>query len=235
MNIIVTGASRGIGYSIVKNFANAGHKVLAISRNEEKLKLLADECNSFSSNGVIPMPFDLDKIDTRKQIFISNIKKKFNHLDILINNAGYLKSRLFENTDAEIIRRSWSINFKAPLLLIQLLLPFLKKSHHAHIINIGSMGGIQGSVKFPGLSIYSSSKAALATLTECLAEEYKDQKMAFNYLALGAVQTEMLEEAFPEYRAPLSANEMAEFIVHFSLHGYNYFNGKILPVSISTP
>ncbi len=97
------------------------------------------------------------------------------------------------------------------------------------------MGGIQGSVKFPGLSIYSSSKAALATLTECLAEEYKDQKMAFNYLALGAVQTEMLEEAFPEYRAPLSANEMAEFIVHFSLQGYNYFNGKILPVSISTP
>ena len=86
-----------------------------------------------------------------------------------------------------------------------------------------------------GLSIYCSSKAALATLTECLAEEYNDQKMAFNYLALGAVQTEMLEEAFPEYRAPLSANEISEFIVHFSLHGHNYFNGKILPVSMSTP
>lgn len=97
------------------------------------------------------------------------------------------------------------------------------------------MGGIQGSMKFAGLAAYSSSKGALITLTELLAEEYKENGPAFNVLALGAVQTEMLEEAFPGYRAPLSAIEMAEYIRNFSLTGSKYYNGKILQVSNSTP
>jgi NAD(P)-dependent dehydrogenase (short-subunit alcohol dehydrogenase family) len=97
------------------------------------------------------------------------------------------------------------------------------------------MGGVQGSAKFAGLSAYSSSKAALCTLTECLAEELKLENISVNCLALGAVQTEMLSKAFPGYRAPLSASEMAEFIVQFARSGHYYFNGKILPVSSTTP
>jgi NAD(P)-dependent dehydrogenase (short-subunit alcohol dehydrogenase family) len=75
----------------------------------------------------------------------------------------------------------------------------------------------------------------LACLTECLAEEFKEKNIAFNCLALGAVQTEMLVEAFPGYKAPLTAEEMAEFIMSFSLDGQKYLNGKIIPVSMSTP
>ena len=97
------------------------------------------------------------------------------------------------------------------------------------------MGGVQGSMKFPGLAAYSSSKAAIITLTELLAEEYKTTGPSFNVLALGAVQTEMLEEAFPGYKANTSAQEMANYIYDFSLNGNAYYNGKLLQVSNSTP
>ena len=97
------------------------------------------------------------------------------------------------------------------------------------------MGGFQGSSKFPGLSAYSASKAALGNLTECLAEEFKEMGIAVNALALGAVKTEMLEEAFPGYVPPVNAQEMAGFMANFATSGHHFFNGKILPVSVSTP
>src|SRR5690625_7809752 len=105
----------------------------------------------------------------------------------------------------------------------------------SHVIAISSMGGIQGSVKFPGLSAYSSSKAAVLSLVELLDAEYKESGPSFNGLALGAVQTEMLAEAFPGSKAPLSPNEIATYIAHFSLTGAKYYNGKILQVSSTTP
>ena len=97
------------------------------------------------------------------------------------------------------------------------------------------MGGINGAAKFTGLSAYSSSKGAVNILTELLAEEYKEKGPSFNALAFGAVQTEMLEEAFPGLKAPISAKEIADFILDFSLQGQKYFNGKIIPVSSTTP
>ena len=236
MNIVVTGASRGIGRETVKKLAEKGHNILAISRNEKLLLTLVMECNN-KGNGekVQSFPFDLEELGEQKPEFLSMIQAKFDHIDILINNAGYLSNTAFESIQPEDMKRTLFVNYMAPLLSIQILLPLLIKSKHAHVVNIGTMGAVQGSSKFPGLSIYSSSKAALATLTECLAEEYKGRNISFNYLALGAVQTEMLEEAFPGYKAPLSAIEMADFISEFALNGHKYFNGKILPVSISTP
>jgi NAD(P)-dependent dehydrogenase (short-subunit alcohol dehydrogenase family) len=97
------------------------------------------------------------------------------------------------------------------------------------------MGGVQGSLKFPGLSAYSSSKGAVITLMELLAEECKELGISFNTLALGAVQTEMLAEAFPDYKAPTTAFEMAEYIANFALTGNQFYNGKVLQVSSSTP
>ncbi|HBK70908.1 MAG TPA: short-chain dehydrogenase, partial [Flavobacteriaceae bacterium] len=108
---------------------------------------------------------------------------------------------------------------------------YLKKG--SHVLAISSMGGIQGSMKFPGLAAYSSSKGAIITLFELLAEEYKEEGIAFNTLALGAVQTEMLAEAFPDYKAPTTAKEMAEYIFDFALTGNQFYNGKVLQVSSS--
>ena len=94
---------------------------------------------------------------------------------------------------------------------------------------------MQGSVKFPGLAAYSSSKGALITLSELLAEEYKEQGVAFNVLALGAVQTEMLEQAFPDFKANVQSKDMASYIMNFALTGAQFYNGKVLEVSNSTP
>jgi NAD(P)-dependent dehydrogenase (short-subunit alcohol dehydrogenase family) len=152
-----------------------------------------------------------------------------------VNNAGLLVNKPFEKLKLEDVKRSLGVNYLAPVVLIQELLPLLLKAQKPHVINISSMGGVQGSIKFPGLSSYSSSKAALGVMTECLAAEFKDGPIRFNTLALGSVQTEMLEAAFPGYKAPLMPVEMAALIKDFAENGGTYFNGKIIPVSLSTP
>src|SRR5581483_7914106 len=101
-------------------------------------------------------------------------------------------------------------NFIGHVRIIQNLLPLMPAN--AHIVNIGSMGGFQGSSKFPGLSAYSASKAALHNLTECLAQEFIDLGIKVNCLALGSAQTEMLEKAFPGYESPVMAFEMGKYI-----------------------
>jgi NAD(P)-dependent dehydrogenase (short-subunit alcohol dehydrogenase family) len=125
------------------------------------------------------------------------------------------------------------VNVIGVMQTIQACLP--KFSPGSHIVNISSMGGFQGSAKFPGLSAYSTSKAAVVSLTELLAEELKESGIKINCLCLGAVQTEMLETAFPGYQAPLQPAEMAEFICDFALTAHRFMNGRIVPVSLTTP
>ncbi|NOZ47887.1 MAG: SDR family oxidoreductase [Chlorobi bacterium] len=235
MNILVTGASRGIGYETVKKFAsNDKHKIIAVSRNKSKLDELANNCRSlYPDSQVIPIAFDLSGNNYKP--LLKQIDTYIGSLDILINNAGLLINRLFSETNIEEARRVFDVNFFAPAQLIRNLLPLLKKGTNSHIINISSMGGFQGSMKFAGLAYYSSSKAAISSLTECLSLEFKNENISVNCLALGAVQTEMLKEAFPGYKAPVKPDEMAQFIFDFAINGNKYFNGKILPVSLSTP
>lgn len=237
MNILITGASRGIGREIASIFAaDKGDKVIALSRNREKLSALQKECLVRNPAAeLIPLPYDLTGLSSDDGFIETNILPHFKHLDILINNAGYLHARPFEDTMGSEASRMASINFLAPAELIRKLIPLMGTTGSGHIINISSMGGVQGSVKFSGMAYYSASKAALATLTECLAEEYKERGIFFNCLAFGAVQTEMLTEAFPGYNAPITATEAAHFVVDFALTGHRYFNGKILPVSVTTP
>ena len=178
------------------------------------------------------LSFDLAKEDMAVQL-MPFIESCFQHVDILINNAGALVAKPFTEISAEELERMYHVNVLSVFKLTQELIP--KFSNNAHIVNISSVGGVQGSVKFSGLSAYSSSKAALVALTECLAEEYKETDLAFNCLALGAVQTEMLEEAFPGYQAPTSANDMAAYIFDFSINGQNFYKGKVLNVSKSIP
>jgi 3-oxoacyl-[acyl-carrier protein] reductase len=236
MNIIITGASRGVGYELVKQFSlEKDHTIFAIARNSQKLEQLKSECLSKNSQAkVIPLVCDLNDADAIVAL-LPEIKKHVASIHILINNAGAIINKPFGKITRADLEQVYSTNVFSVITLIQQLLPFMDQTKRSHIINISSMGGFQGSMKFAGLSAYSSSKAALACITECLAEEFKDSNVSFNCLALGAVQTEMLEEAFPGYKAPLSAGEMAGFISDFALNGHNYLNGKILPVSLTTP
>ena len=224
--IIITGTSRGIGLELARKFAEQEYQVLALSRNNAPVsKINSEYISSFSFD--ISNDSDFEKVTE----FVKDSWE--GQVDILINNAGAILNKPFKETTSEDFRKVYEVNVIGVARLTQAVLPFMKGG--AHVLAISSMGGIQGSVKFPGLAAYSSSKAAIITLNELLAEEYKDQGIAFNTLALGAVQTEMLEEAFPGYKAPLSADEMADYILDFSLTGNKYYNGKVLQVSASTP
>jgi NAD(P)-dependent dehydrogenase (short-subunit alcohol dehydrogenase family) len=224
-NIIVTGTSRGIGLELVKYFAKAGHFVLALSRN-------AKPVSDLGLSNVSVLSLDITQ-ESEMQRLSNYLKKEMPQVDILINNAGFLVNKPFSEITSEEIKKCYDVNLFGVVAMTKTVLPFMSKK--GHIVNISSMGGIQGSAKFAGLSAYSSSKGAVITLTEVLAEEYKEIGPSFNVLALGAVQTEMLEEAFPGYKAPLSAMEMAEYIGDFALNGSKYYNGKVLQVSNSTP
>jgi len=223
-NIIITGTSRGIGYELALQFANAGHQVLAISRKTPQE--LIDNPNITCLSIDIAVEDEMHIIDK----FIASIWKK---VDVLINNAGCLVNKPFSQLTQSDFERVYKVNVFGVANLTRTCLPYMPKG--SHVVSISSMGGIQGSMKFPGLAAYSSSKGAVITLSELLAEEYKEQGVAFNVLALGAVNTEMLQEAFPGYEAPISPKEMSDYIFNFALTGNKFYNGKVLQVSSSTP
>ena len=224
-NIIITGTSRGIGFELAQLFAKNNYQVLALSINTKPLENL-------KLKNITTISVDLSDENDLKKV-TDFVNKNWKQVDILINNAGKLINKPFKKLTSEDFLEVYKVNVFAVAELTRLLIPFLKK--RSHVVNISSIGGIQGSMKFPGLAAYSSSKGALLTLTEVLAEEYKEQQISFNALALGAVQTEMLEEAFPGYKASVSAEEMADNIYNFALTGNKFYNGKILQVSSTTP
>lgn len=223
-NIIITGTSRGIGNALAIKFAQEGHNVLAISRKVN--------ANLLQNENITCLSVDLSKAEELLKIehFLSSSWKQ---VDVIIHNAGSILLKPFAETTVEDFRKVYEVNVFGVVALTKLALPFLKSG--SHVITISSMGGIQGSMKFAGLSAYSSSKGAVITLAELLSEEYKAQGISFNVLALGSVQTEMLAEAFPGYQAPLLAEEMADYIKNFALTGNQFFNGKVLQVSTTTP
>ncbi len=223
-NIIITGTSRGIGYELALQFADAGHQVLAISRKTPQA--LIENKNITCLSVDLSIESELASVED----FISQTWKK---VDIIIHNAGSLVNKSFAQTTQEDFENVYKVNVFGVANLTRICLPYLQKG--SHVVSISSMGGIQGSMKFAGLSAYSSSKGAVITLSELLAEEYKEQGIVFNVLALGAVSTEMLQEAFPGYEAPISATEMAEYIFNFALTGNKFHNGKTIQVSSSTP
>lgn len=224
--IVVVGASRGIGKSIVELLAQTNqYNILALSRNIEGM-----HSNFEGFENVTCQRIDLASSSLTSEL--EEIFQSLSTIDFLINNAGILVNKPFPEISSEDFNRCYQVNAIGVMQTVQAALPKMEKSH---IVNISSIGGFQGSVKFPGLTAYSTSKAAVCSFTELFAEEYKDTSIKMNCLCLGAAQTEMLEEAFPGYEAPISAEKMAEYIVDFTLNAHQWMNGKIIPVSLSTP
>lgn len=223
-NIIITGTSRGIGYELALQFANAGNQVVAISRKTPQALLEHKNISCLSVD--LSNENEMQKIEN----FLANSWKK---VDIIIHNAGNLVFKPFAATSQTDFESIYKVNVFGVANLTRICIPYLQKG--SHVVTISSMGGIQGSLKFAGLAAYSSSKGAVITLSELLAEEYKERGISFNVLALGAVQTEMLQEAFPGYEAPISAEGMANYIFDFALTGNKYYNGKVLQVSSTNP
>lgn len=220
--IVVTGTSSGIGHQICIQSAKMNFHVISVSRNIEPLKDIG---------GIESFAIDITNKDSVDE-FIANLKSRKIKIDILINNAGYLVSELFGDTTYDSFKKTFDVNVFGLAEITRSLIPIINSD--GHVINISSIGGVNGSKKFPGLSAYSSSKAAVIALTEVLAEEHQDGP-SFNVLALGAVQTKMLKEAFPDYNADTKPEEMAKYILDFAINGNKLFNGKLISVSNSNP
>jgi NAD(P)-dependent dehydrogenase (short-subunit alcohol dehydrogenase family) len=233
MNIILTGASSGIGFEAALELTiNSENTVVAIARSADKLKKLLEIARAINPDcNLLPVEFDI--VNDDYAVLLPFLKQRLGHVDILINNAGALINKTFLETSAEDMANMFESNVLGHFNMIKNVLPLMKSG--GHIVNIGSMGGYQGSVKFPGLSAYSASKSALHTLTECLAQELTDTGIKINCLALGSAQTEMLEAAFPGYESPVLAFEMGKYVADFARTGHKFFNGKVLPVAVTTP
>jgi len=221
--------SRGIGKEVVLLLSqDINNQIIVTARNENDLKSI-----SASSSNIHAVVADLSNPEELSGTFRDKILRHFNSVNILINMAGSLFSGEFMKIEDKEARLMMETNFFGPASVIRIVKPFMMKG--SHIVNISSMGGVQGSVKFRGLSFYSASKAAIACLSECLAEEFKDSGISVNCIALGAVQTEMLGKAFPGYKAPLEAREIAPFISYFALNCHKFMNGKIIPLATNNP
>lgn len=234
-NIIITGASSGVGFEAVLDLtAKKENNVIALARSADKLRKLHEIAGSLNPDGgkLYPAQFDI-VYDNYPDSLVPFIRSKFDTVDILINNAGVLVNKPFMETTIEELAKVFQTNVLGHAAMIRHIVPLMTDG--GHIVNIGSMGGVQGSVKFPGLAAYSASKGALAVMTECLAEELKSQNIRVNCLALGSAQTEMFEAAFPGLEAGTLAFEMGRYIADFAQNGAKFFNGKVIPVANTTP
>lgn len=227
-HVIITGASRGIGAETALYLAGKGVTVTAIARSGDKLQALQKNGN----RNIHPLTVDITSKDAGKKI-LNHLKENNLKIDGLIHNAGVLINKPFSKQSDEDWELQIAVNLLAPARITRDLLPMMEKG--SHIVTNSSMGGFQGSSKFPGLSAYSAVKGGLAILSECLAEELADRNVSCNSLCLGAVQTEMLNEAFPGVKAPLSPEEMGEYMGEFVLSGHKYYNGQVLPVTLGNP
>lgn len=231
MIIVITGAGKGIGYATALQLAaSQNNTVIAIARKPDALSKLKAE----SDGAIQTISFDLKNYRDIAAALVPEIKKITKQVDVLINNAGMLVKKNLTELSAADIEESFSVNIFSHMLLIKELVPMMQ-GRQSHIVNISGMGGVQGSVKFPGLSVYSATKAALINLAETLAVELQGKNISVNSVAFGSVQTEMFGEAFPGVKAGLSVADAAKYLADFSVNGQKFFNGKLLQVTTTTP
>ncbi len=226
--IVVTGASRGIGYETALQLAMGGHTVLAVARSAAALEKLAQ---TKTSGQILPLVADISSEEGIQAV--KNAAAAQNAIHGLINNAGATLLKAFSETSLEEFGQMMDANFFSAVRSIQAIKPLMPAG--SHIVNIASMSGFQGSKKFAGLSAYGAAKAALAALSETLSQEFMEAGISVNALCIGAVQTEMLAVAFPGYKAPVSAAQMGTYLADFVLTAHQFYNGKILPVALSDP
>ena len=224
---VITGASKGLGFAMVQLFLQNNYTVFAISRNPKSLEAI-------KNNGLHILNYNISN-ESEIDLLIKDIQGKVGHIDILINNAASLLVKEPKKISFKDLSTVYTTNVFAPYLLSIKLSKLMGGKQGSHIVNIGSMGGVSGALKFKGLSVYSSSKAALLGLTECLAVELEEKNLQINYLALGAVKTEMLKGAFPDFTGGAEVTEMAQFVYEFAVKSNSLINGKVIQVSNTTP
>lgn len=225
---LVTGASRGVGRQTAIALSSKGHLLTLTARDQRALEETRQMCKTDCTVITADLT-DRSGLQSLK----SHIESRQLPLNGLVHNAGLLINKPFVDLSDQDWEDQFSVNLLAPARLTRDLLSCLQNP--SHVLMIGSMGGFQGSAKFPGLSAYSATKGGVAILAECLATELASRGIHVNALCLGAVQTDMLEQAFPGFKAPVSASEMGHYIADFLTEGVRFYNGQVLPVALADP
>lgn len=177
---IVTGASRGVGYEIVKQFVQAGYRVVAAARDKTSLNQLA----KIAPEQIFPVSCDITKRDQVEEVVNQTISK-WNQLDILVNNAGVGHFAPVDELTEEQWDEMLEINSKGPFLTSKYAIPHLKETK-GHIVNISSGAGINAFAKGGG---YCASKFALMALSDALTQELKPHHVRVSTICPGSIKT----------------------------------------------
>ena len=187
-NVVLTGASGGIGRAIAEKLSAEGARLILVARNEQRLMRLLDD---LGGQHHVAVPADLGEIEGRRRLLETCENIGPDGISLLINNAGVNEFSLFEAQSQDSIANLININLISPILICQDLLPMLKQQEGAQIVNIGSTFG---SIGYPGFGAYCASKFGLRGFTESLRRELTDSRMQVSYIAPRSTQTDLNSE-----------------------------------------
>ncbi|MBP2617986.1 SDR family NAD(P)-dependent oxidoreductase [Chryseobacterium jejuense] len=183
----VTGASKGLGFELVKKLLSEGFQVTATSRNVESLISSIGE----ASENFLPLGVNITDNDDIKSAIVKTVEY-FGRIDVVVNNAGYGQIGTLEELTDEETRENYAVNVFGTLNVVRNAMPYLREQRSGNIFNISSVGGY--SANFPGWGIYCSTKFAVAGFTEALAEEVKDFGIHATVVYPGYFRTDFLHK-----------------------------------------
>ena len=197
---LITGATGGIGSAITTEFFKSGATVIINGRSQEKIDDLTDKLlvggDKKDANRIFGVAMDFSTFDSDTKI-IEQIIKKFNKIDIIVNNAAIIEGRLISRCDDAFIQRMMLVNYEKPYQLVRNALPYMRKARYGRIVNITSISGQCGD---SGLSVYASSKAAMNALSQSIAVEYGRYNITSNSIAPGIVETSAIKKMNEQYK-----------------------------------
>jgi len=235
-NVIVTGASRGIGLTIAQAFAQAGANVALCATNPDSLAAAAKTLASFGGK-VFTQPVNVANPEDCER-FVDNAVKEFGSLDVLVNNAGITKDNLTIRMNEQDWDSVLNVNLKGTFLMSKAALKVMFKKRNGTIVNISSVVGEMGNA---GQANYVASKAGMIGLTKTLAKEFGSRGVRVNAVAPGFVQTAMTD-ALPEdvREKALSAialkrfatpQDIAKAVLFLASEDASYITGHVLAVN----
>tara|TARA_B100001057_G_scaffold467782_1_gene526256 strand:- start:9871 stop:10608 length:738 start_codon:yes stop_codon:yes gene_type:complete len=232
-NVIITGATGGIGNSIIKSFVEQDAKVLATGTNEEKLKSLK---NNYSN--IITKKFDISKHHDIEKFIEDATNLLDGNLDILVNNAGITRDNLSLRMSNEEWNEVLNLNLTSTFLLCKFCLKKMIKNKYGKVVNITSVVGHTGNV---GQANYAASKSGIVGFSKSLALEYAKKNININCVSPGFIQTQMTDKIDPKYKELIiskipsnrlgSADDVANVVIFLSSDLANYITGETIHVN----
>jgi NAD(P)-dependent dehydrogenase (short-subunit alcohol dehydrogenase family) len=191
--VIVTGGTRGIGLALAEGFVLAGARVVVASRKADACEQVAKHLRELGGQAIgVPAPAgNLDDLD----VIVERTVAEFGGIDVVVNNAANALAQLIGEMTPEALTKSYEVNLHGPVFLVQKALPHLKRSAHAAVLNMVSVGAFNFA---PTLAIYGSVKAALMSFTRSMAAELVKDGIRVNAIAPGPVDTDMMRKNPPQ-------------------------------------